>query len=150
MNNDAISIEHNVLYGWFCTPDTRKALVEAHEKTNTALHLHEDNLELLKESFYFYSRWCVNLGILPDNKETNTLINFIRETDESFKKDVWALLYRLNCQVLRYVSNRPPCEQPCCCRCVEAPDEIACTSRIPAFLESIDIHEHKTPQKKLN
>jgi len=109
---------------WARSFAVRRDLAKAYGDANSLLQDPNVSLYTLKEAFRHYFKWCMHIG-LAERSSATVVLNYIAEhADFGF---TWSALFRLNCQAIRYAACQLPCTSECCCRCIEAPDDMPCT-----------------------
>jgi len=132
LSDSVLNTHHNA--GWRLTPADRDALV----------HMHQAGEQLVRENasrdVYFraiegYLHYLVYIRVFPA-VDRGILLRALAVTDN--QATTKAVLYRINCQTLRFLSELCECTQPCCCNCHANYPDIACTS-----LEKMTLGLHK-------
>jgi len=109
-------------------PEARNDLVKMHD-AGEQLVREDARREVYIRAIDAYSAYLVQLAILPEKQRT-AIMYAARASDQSVTRSI---LYRLNCQVLRFISGLGGCNQACCCRCVATYQDIACNEIITEF-----------------
>lgn len=109
---------------WARSHTVRQDLAKAYGDANSLLNDPSTSTEVLKAAFRHYFKWCIQLGIAERHAATAS-INYVLEYGD--RELTWSALFRLNCQAIRYAACQLPCQNECCCRCPEAPDDMKCS-----------------------
>lgn len=107
---------------WLLTPKNRDTLVQTFQAAEQLLR-HEKDERVLQRSLYHYTRLFIDLGLIEE-KLGAAVLGRVERTDA--EEALRSAIHRLNCDLMRLLSGLQPCEHGCCCRCMQAYDNIAC------------------------
>lgn len=112
---------------WVLPPTTVNELVVMYGAAETLLKDTTATHEVLRQAVRHYSRHLEQVGVF----RTNVSQYFVAVAENLNFAEIKALLHRINCQVIQVLALKHICNNPCCCSCPLAYDDIACLK--PAF-----------------
>ncbi|MHC4619103.1 MAG: hypothetical protein ACYTEQ_15270 [Planctomycetota bacterium] len=118
---------------WKLTLQDRAALLEAHAAAEAFLAGPQE-LDDLRRAFRHYFSYVTFLKIVADSHAAQYTLLSVDSMDGPL---LCSALYRLNCQVMRYISGNSACRHHCCCGCQAGNDALACNfelTRVPPLL----------------